>query len=94
MLEPVAVGVKVTDAVHVAPAASELPQVLVCAYGAAVEIELIEAAAVPVLEIVTLCAALVVPVFWLPKESELGEAESVALGEPLPDRPPGRSRTR
>ena len=37
--------------------------------------------AVPVLEIVTLCAALVVPVFWLPKESEVGEAESVALGE-------------
>ena len=59
---PAEVGANVTEAVHDAPAASELPQVSVCANGAAALIEEMAAAALPVFEIVTDCAALVVPV--------------------------------
>jgi len=86
---PVAVGVNVTDAVHEAPAASELPQVLVSANGDPVVIEEIAAAAVPVLEIVTDCAALVDPTVSLPRDREVGEAVRVALPAlvPVPDRP-------
>jgi len=86
---PVPVGVKVTLAVQEAPAARELPQVLVSANGDPAVIEEIAAAAVPVLEIVTVCAALVDPTVSLPKDSEVGEAVRVALPAlaPVPDRP-------
>lgn len=58
---PLAVGVNVTLIVQVAPAASELPQLLVCANGAGTVIELIDRAEPPVLDRVTLCAGVVVP---------------------------------
>ena len=58
---PVAVGVKVTDALHEAPAASELPQVFDCAKSPLVEMELSAVDAVPLLVIVTDWLALVVP---------------------------------
>ena len=50
---PPAVGVNVTLTVHEAPAASEVPQVFVCANGAAAETDDRVAAAVPVLVTVT-----------------------------------------
>jgi hypothetical protein len=84
--EPVAVGAKVTLAVHEAPAARLLPQVLVSANGDPAETEEIAAAALPVLVIVTACAELVEPTVWFPKDSRVGDALRVALGllEPLP----------
>ena len=54
--EPVAVGVKVTEAVHEAPAAKE-PQVFVSANGDPADTELTDAATVPVFLIVTVWAA-------------------------------------
>jgi hypothetical protein len=84
--ELAAVGVKVTFAVHEAPAARLLPQLLVCPNGDPAETEEIAAAALPVLEIVTACAALVVPTVWFAKASWAGDAVRLAaeLLEPLP----------
>lgn len=81
---------KLTDTVHVAPAASDDPQVLDSPNPAAAEIEEIEAAAVPVFLTVTVCAALVVFTVWLPNDSEDGDAVSVAL--PVPPLPPEPSK--
>jgi hypothetical protein len=50
---PDAVGVKVTDAVQEAPAARELPQVLVSANGEPADTDEMEAATVPVFFTVT-----------------------------------------
>ena len=58
---PDAVGVNVTDAVHDAPAARLLPQVLVSPNGEPALTDEIEAATVPVFFTVTVCAALVEP---------------------------------
>ena len=82
-----AVGLKVTDTVHEAPAARELPQVLVSLYPVGALIEEIDAAALPVLVTVTDCAALEELTVWLPKESEVGDALSVAVAVevPVPD---------
>ena len=60
---PVAVGVKVTVMVQLAPAATDVPQVLVWAYGALAAMLVRLSAAVPVLVSVTVCAALVVFTF-------------------------------
>ena len=61
---PVAVGLKVTLIVQLAPAATELPQVFVWAKSPALvpvtEMPLIVSAALPVLLNVTVCAELVV----------------------------------
>ena len=57
-----ALGENVTDTEHEAPAARDVPQVLVSANGDAVPTEEIDAVAEPVFEIVTVCAALVEPV--------------------------------
>jgi hypothetical protein len=75
--------------VHEPPAAMLLPQVFVSENGPDTVIEETAAAAVPVFEIVTDCAALVEPTVSLPKDSEVGEAVSVALPAlvPVPDRP-------
>ncbi len=62
-----------------APAASEVPQLFVSLNGPVTPTDDIEAAAVPVLLIVTVCAALVDPTAWLAKDTEVGEADSVAL---------------
>lgn len=85
---PFAVGAKVTLAVHEAPAARELPQVVVSWNGAAVETELIDAAAVPVFLIVTVCAAVVEPTASLPNATEVGVAVNVSVAAlvPVPDR--------
>ena len=79
---PAAVGLNVTLAVQDAPAAIELPQVLVSANGAVAVTEETAAAAVPVFLIVTACAAVVDPVASLPKDSEVGVAVRVALPPP------------
>jgi hypothetical protein len=81
--------VNVTDTVHDAPAARELPQVVVSANGDPVVIEEIAAAAVPVLAIVTDCAALLDPTVSLPNDKEVGDAVSVALPL-LPPPEPGK----
>ena len=57
---PVAVGVKVTLMVQLAPAATEVPQVLVWAYGALAAMLVRLSVAVPEFVRVTVCAALVV----------------------------------
>jgi hypothetical protein len=77
--EPVAVGVNVTLAVHEAPAASDVPQLSVCANGPEAETDEMVAAAPPVLDTVTDCAAVVDPTTSLPKDSEPGDAVNVAL---------------
>src|SRR6266851_5517223 len=60
---PDAVGVNVTPMVQLAPAATELPQVFASAKSPLAAILLvIVRAALPVLDSVTVCAALVVPV--------------------------------
>ena len=81
---PLAVGAKVTLAVHDAPAASVLPQVFVSANGDPAETELIDAAAVPVFLIVTVCAAVVDPTASLPNDTEVGVAVSVAVAAVVP----------
>jgi hypothetical protein len=87
---PAAVGVNVTLTVQEAPAAIEVPQVLVCANGAPAVTEETAAAALPVLVIVTFCAAAVEPTGSLPNATEVGDAVSVALPPlelvPVPDR--------
>jgi len=59
---PAAVGVNLTEIKQFAPAATEVPQVLVCAKSPDVAIELRDSAACPELLSVTVWAALVVPV--------------------------------
>ena len=74
---PPAVGVNVTLTVQDAPAASEDPQVFVCANGAPAETDDRLAVAVPVLVTVTVWAALADPTAWLPNDRDAGEAVSV-----------------
>ena len=57
---PATVGANVTAMVHLPPAATLLPHVLVCAKGAGAEIEVMLSDAVPELVRVTVWAALVV----------------------------------
>ena len=82
LLEPVAAGVKVTLIVQLAPAATLLPQVWVCAKSPGLDpVKLkpvILSVAVPLLVRVTVFGALVVPCFWSPKERELGESLTAA----------------
>src|SRR5260370_710195 len=75
---PDAVGVNGTLMVQFAPAATELPQVLVWAKSPLAETPVRFSEALPVLESVTDCAALVVPTVWLAKASE--EAERLTTG--------------
>src|SRR5207237_3765909 len=57
---PVAVGVKVTLMAQLAPAATDVPQVLVCTKSPLATMLVTLSAAVPVLVSVTVCTALVV----------------------------------
>src|SRR5713226_4780622 len=75
---PDAVGVNVTLMVQFAPAVTELPQLLVWAKSPLAETLVRFSEALPVLESVTDCAALVVPTGWLAKVSE--EAERLTTG--------------
>src|SRR5260370_10939115 len=67
---PDAVGVNVTLMVQFALAATELPQVLVCAKSPLVETLMTFSETLPVFARANDCAALVVPTVWLAKASE------------------------
>src|SRR5271163_2353402 len=84
---PAAVGANVTPTVQEAPAASEVPQLLDSPNGPVTPIDDIEAAADPLLLMVTVREALVEPTFSLPNDSLDGEAVSVAVPEPPPPDP-------
>ena len=84
---PFFVGLNVTLIVHLAPAARFAPQVVVRAKSPAfvppMAILLMVNGAVPVLDSVTVCGALVVCCFWLPKLSDVDD--TVATGAvPVP----------
>ena len=74
---PAAVGVKVTEIVQFAPAATLAPQVLVCEKSPDAAIEVMVRAAVPELVSVTVCAALVVPSVSEAKVRLAGESVTV-----------------
>ena len=64
---PLALGAKVTFNVQVDPAATPFPQLSVSAKSPLAEMPMICKGAVPLLERVTVCGALVVPTLWLAK---------------------------
>ena len=86
---PLAVGVNVTLIVQLAPAASELPQVLVWAKALAlapvIATLVMLNVAVPLFVRVTVEAALLVPTAWLLKETLVGE-RLTAGAVPVPER--------
>src|SRR5690242_8010711 len=75
---PDAVGRKLTFTVHDAPAAIDVPQVLLCWKSPLTAIPETDAAAVPALVTVTAWAALVVLSAWEAKVSDDGLVDSVA----------------
>ena len=80
---PAALGVKVTATVQLLPAARLLPQVLLLTtksptFVPVTAMLLIESAALPVFDNVIVCAALVVPTFWLPKFRVAGLSAATA----------------
>src|SRR5258708_4233899 len=81
---PDAVGVNVTLMVQFAPAATELPQVLVWAKSPLAATPVRFSEALPVFASVTDCAALVVPTVWLAKVSEVGETLATGAGPEAP----------
>src|SRR3984885_10734303 len=86
---PAAVGANFTLTVQDPPAAMEVPQVLVSLNGALALTDDTDAAVVPGLDTVTVCAELVEPTASLPNERLDGDADS-ALAPPL-DPPPGKT---
>lgn len=84
--EPVAVGVNVTLTVQLAPAATLVPQVFVCAkspgFVPVIEIPLI-VSLFPRLVSVKLCVLLVVPTLRLTKVSELRESDTAVFPVPF-----------
>lgn len=64
---PEAVGAKLTLIVQLPPTAKEEPQLFVWVKSPLVAILVMESAAVPLLDKVTVCAALLVPTLWLAK---------------------------
>jgi hypothetical protein len=88
---PVADGVKVTLIMQFAPAATLVPQLLVCAklvgFVPVREMLVIVKAAVPVFDNVTGLAALVVFVVWFPNANEVGEKLTAGVeATPVPVR--------
>ncbi len=83
---PVAVGLKVTEMVQLAPAATLEPQLFVCAKSPVMEMPVMLKAALPLLVRVTVCAALVVFSTWLAKVKEAGASVTAGAGAvtPLP----------
>src|SRR5437016_14500472 len=75
---PVAVGVNVTLMVQLAPAATDVPQVLVCMKSPLATMLVTLSAAFPVLFSVTDCAALVVPTSWFANVRLVGERLTLA----------------
>jgi len=85
---PEAVGVNVTLMLQFPPAANELPQLLDWPKSPLAAIPVMVSAVLPVLERVTVCAALVELIVWLANVSELGEtpATGVPAAAPVPVR--------
>jgi hypothetical protein len=85
---PLAVGVKVTLKVQLAPTATVVPQSLVCAkslgFGPAMAILVMTNVDWPVFVSVVVCAALVEPIGGLPKESLFGDRVTVVLELDVP----------
>jgi hypothetical protein len=81
---PVAVGVKVTEIVQLAPAASVAGQVLVCpkspAFAPVTEMAVIVSPAVPVFVSVAVWAAPEVPTRVLPNVSAPGDSDTLGAG--------------
>jgi hypothetical protein len=83
--DPAAVGVNVTLIVQLAPTARLVPQLFVCAKSPLAAMELIVAAAVPLLDSVVACDAVVDPTTVLANDRLAGEAESDGPGAvPVP----------
>ena len=80
MRVPPAVGANVTDMVQLAPAATLDPQVLDSAKSPVEAIDVTLSAAAPLLVSVTVCAALVVPVFCAAKVRLVGENAAAGAG--------------
>ena len=84
---PVIVGLKVTVIVHFAPAARELPQVLVWAKSPGLAplrpIALMLSDVVKLLVTVTFFAALVVPTFTVPNDQDEGSTVTGSLPMPV-----------
>ena len=84
---PVAVGVNVTLMVQFAPAATDVPQVLLCAYCVLAAMLVMLSAVLPMLLSVTVCGPLVVPDAWLPKltlfEDRLTTGPAAAVPVPV-----------
>ena len=76
--DPAAVGTKVTLTVHAAPAASELPQVLIWRKSPLAAMPTIAAAALPVLPTDTVCGALVDCTACVPNVRVVGETPTIA----------------
>jgi hypothetical protein len=81
-------GVKVIAIEHIAPAATDVPQVLVSAksveLGPVMETLLMESAALPVLVSVTVCAALVEPTCAVKVSGPVAERETTGAGVTVP----------
>jgi hypothetical protein len=81
-------GVKVTEIVHVAAAASDVPQVFVSAKSAGFVPPMVmpemASAALPVFDSVSICPAEVTPVFTLPKLNVAGERVAVGAAAAVP----------
>src|SRR5438552_9285752 len=84
VMVPVVVGLKVTEIVHLAPATTVVPHVLVWANGTLAATLEMASALVPVLVRVTFFVPLVDPITWLPKERLVEERETVcAAAQPV-----------
>src|SRR5262252_332724 len=81
---PDVTGRNVTEIVHVAPAANEVPQVWVWTKLPVTAMEVISSGPVPALRSVTVFAALVVLMSWTAKDSDAGERFTTAAETPLP----------
>jgi hypothetical protein len=81
---PVAAGVNVTLMVQFVPAATDVSQVLVCAYCVLAVMLVMLNAALPALLSVMTCPALVVPTSWVANVRLVGEKLTPALPPPLP----------
>jgi len=81
---PLAVGVKVTLMVQKFPAATETPQLLVWAKSPLAATPEMVSAALPVLDRVTVCGALVAPTFVFVNVSVAGERLTTGASCPVP----------
>jgi hypothetical protein len=85
---PAEVGVKVTEIVQLAPTATLVSQLFVALKSAALvpvtAMPLIESAAVPVLDRVSIWVALVVRMFWLANDTLEGASDTCGTPTPVP----------